>query len=185
MDLFSHGRSWVEVTLRLLVSSSCNQTIKNVIDNLTDQRNEQSKTSLRYQSEWSASGGGWFGFQSKIRLRWSGMKTLSFDRRIQIQIGQKECTLNIKHNRRKRTNFVAKSGYFASVWSICTLNSDGGAKGSLCILSAKSLKLGNVQQPAMETNNERSLSTYDEHQCTYAIFTWVLNIRSTMPTTPV
>ena len=35
--LFSHGSPWVEVTLRLLVSGSCNQTIKNVIDKLIDQ----------------------------------------------------------------------------------------------------------------------------------------------------
>ena len=53
--------------------------------------NEQSKTSLRYQSERSASGGGWFGLQSKIRLRWNRMKNLIFDWRMQIEIGQKEC----------------------------------------------------------------------------------------------
>ena len=36
-DLFSHGSPWVEVTLRLLVSGSCNQTIKNAIDKSIDQ----------------------------------------------------------------------------------------------------------------------------------------------------
>ena len=37
VDPFSHGSPWVEVTLRLLVSSSCNQTIKNTIDKSIDQ----------------------------------------------------------------------------------------------------------------------------------------------------
>ena len=64
-DLFSHGSPWVEVTLRLLISGSCNQTIKNLIDKSIDQM----ETSLRYQSERSASGGGSFGLQSKIGLR--------------------------------------------------------------------------------------------------------------------
>ena len=49
--------------------------------------NEQSKTSLRYQSEQSASGGGSFRLQSKI-----GLKTLIFNRKIQIQIGQRNGT---------------------------------------------------------------------------------------------
>ena len=49
--------------------------------------NEQSKTSLRYQSEWSASWDGLFRLQSTIRL--------ILDWRIQIQIdGQKECSPN-------------------------------------------------------------------------------------------
>ena len=58
MDLFSHGRPWVKVTLRLLVSSSCNQTIKNAIDKSIDEM----------EFELSASGGGSFGLQSEIGL---------------------------------------------------------------------------------------------------------------------
>ena len=69
-DLFSHGIPWVEVTLRLLISGSCNQTIKTAIDKSIDQNGKKkSKTSLKYQSERSASGGGSFGLQSKIGLR--------------------------------------------------------------------------------------------------------------------
>ena len=44
--------------------------------------NEQCKTSLRYRSKQSASGGGSFGLQSKIKLQWNGMKNQIFDQRL-------------------------------------------------------------------------------------------------------
>ena len=69
----SLGRGYLEI----LVSGSCNQTA-------IDKSIEQSKPSLRYQSEWSASGGGSFGLQSKIGLRWNGMNNIS---NFRIQIG--------------------------------------------------------------------------------------------------
>ena len=67
-----------------------------------------------------------------------------------LQITQLTCTLKLDFL--LHMYLLVNSGYLATSWSIITLNSDGGANGSLCIFSAWSLKVGNVQQPKVHMN---------------------------------